>query len=191
MKKYILIILIPIIIILLNINILVSNQGFYTKYSSDVKDKEIYIQNILNYFDDKAELDYFTQKETAHLKDVKQLFKNLSAVLYIAITIFIFSLFKNKNIKKSFLYGGILSVIILAILTSLSFTTLFINFHEMFFQPGTWILPADSLLIKMFPEIFFKTAFKKILFNSFLLSIICIFVGLIKKQEYKIHLTPY
>ena len=106
MKKYLIIIVIPIVIILLNINILATNEGFYTKYSEDIKDKSIYIKNILNYFDDKEELDYFSEKEENHLKDVKQLIKDVSAIFFIILTIFAYLVLSSKNTRKAFFYGG-------------------------------------------------------------------------------------
>lgn len=38
------------------------------------------------------------------------------------------------------------------------FDAFFVAFHSLFFEAGTWVFPADSLLIRLFPEPFWATA---------------------------------
>ena len=49
--------------------------------------------------------------------------------------------------------------VVAAVLVGLtSFDWLFTQFHALFFDAGTWTFPADSLLIRLFPEPFWMTA---------------------------------
>jgi len=46
-------------------------------------------------------------------------------------------------------------VVVLAVIAAFSdFETLFASFHGLFFANGTWTFPADSMLIRLFPEPF-------------------------------------
>ena len=40
----------------------------------------------------------------------------------------------------------------------LDFDTFFSAFHGLFFEPGTWTFPSDSVLIRLFPEAFWIAA---------------------------------
>jgi integral membrane protein (TIGR01906 family) len=47
------------------------------------------------------------------------------------------------------------AAVALAVLAAvLDFETLFASFHSLFFASGTWTFPADSMLIRLFPEPF-------------------------------------
>lgn len=54
--------------------------------------------------------------------------------------------------------GSLAFVAIGALLGVLDFDTLFVWFHSIFFAEGTWVFPADSLLIGLFPESFWIVA---------------------------------
>jgi hypothetical protein len=56
----------------------------------------------------------------------------------------------------AYLSAGFMAVAALVGLTS--FDWLFTAFHDVFFAPGTWTFPSDSLLIRLFPEPFWTTA---------------------------------
>jgi hypothetical protein len=51
---------------------------------------------------------------------------------------------------------GVLGLSVAAAL--LDFSAFFAAFHSLFFQSGTWQFPADSLLIRIFPERFWVTS---------------------------------
>jgi len=56
------------------------------------------------------------------------------------------------------LFAGAIACVVLvgvaALFGVVSFDALFTWFHSLFFAPGTWQFPADSLLIVLFPEAF-------------------------------------
>ena len=201
-NKVILVILtitIPYLILIGNLYFYLYNETFYykefNKNNVNVKDKELILDNLLNFFKDKNELKYFNEKESSHLADVKNLIDKFISVFYFLIILdmllftILFIKYKKiliKNIKKTLLYSGILTiaVILVFILLSLNFDFLFDNFHILFFA-GNWLFPEDSLLIQLFPFNFFYDYFLKILINSFIISLILILISLLLKKKIK------
>ena len=78
--RYLLLFLIPIFIILLNLQLLIFNNNFY--------DDEV-SENLLSYFKG-GELKFnYTEREVIHLNDVKNLMSILKIVLYILFFLFV------------------------------------------------------------------------------------------------------
>jgi integral membrane protein (TIGR01906 family) len=50
------------------------------------------------------------------------------------------------------------SVLLVGTLAVVDFDAFFSAFHALFFEPGTWQFPSDSVLIRLFPEGFWVTA---------------------------------
>ena len=167
--------LIPFFILLLSINLLIFDQDFYKQ---EMPQYEIYKEqqeNLLNYFQG-AELEGpYSEKERLHMKDVR----NLIWSSWILILILIITIVYTKNPKKELYKGGIYTIIltILLSLTLLSFSTSFTIFHKLLFTNNLWLLPANSLLIQMFPERFFIQSTKQILLYTFILSLLAIILA--------------
>jgi len=143
-NKVILVILtitIPYLILIGNLYFYLYNETFYykefNKNNVNVKDKELILDNLLNFFKDKESLKYFNEKESSHLADVKNLIDKFISVFYFLIILdmllftILFIKYKKiliKNIKKTLLYSGILTiaVILVFILLSLNFDFLFL-----------------------------------------------------------------
>jgi len=51
-----------------------------------------------------------------------------------------------------------LVLVAVVIIGAISFETVFSAFHEMFFAPGTWMFPYDSMLIMVLPKPFWSMA---------------------------------
>lgn len=49
-------------------------------------------------------------------------------------------------------------VVLVALVAVVDFDTFFSAFHGLFFEPGTWVFPSDSVLIMLFPEPFWTSA---------------------------------
>ena len=147
MKK-ILIVLIPIILILANI------QFFFYK--------EVKAYPELNDFFTKGKsLTSYSEKEVTHLYEVKSLLKNSLDALIISIFFFIIAslALKKKALISNYLYGCIFTLILFISLFFFDFDFLFVKFHKILFTGTNWLLPADSLLIQQFSQkYFFKTA---------------------------------
>ena len=68
---------------------------------------------------------------------------------------------RYRRVGSALRWGGwaCLAVpVVLAIAGLADFDALFTAFHGVFFEAETWIFPADSLLIELFPERFWVTA---------------------------------
>jgi integral membrane protein (TIGR01906 family) len=58
--------------------------------------------------------------------------------------------------------GGWLTVVLVGVIVSavvIGFGVFFVFFHEVFFDPGTWIFRYSDTLIRLFPERFWRDAF--------------------------------
>jgi integral membrane protein (TIGR01906 family) len=51
-----------------------------------------------------------------------------------------------------------IGAVVLAAIFAVAFRPAFLAFHELFFEPGTYLFPADSQLIRLFPEPFWFDA---------------------------------
>lgn len=116
----------------------------------------------------------FTERETLHMVDVKNLYQNVLTARNVATIIGVLALiyliiFSRKeenglNMLKKQLAGSFIQISIclliavglLAGYALMDFTSFWIGFHELFFTNDLWQLnPANSIMINMFPEIFF------------------------------------
>jgi uncharacterized membrane protein len=50
------------------------------------------------------------------------------------------------------------AVVVAVIAATADFSSFFAAFHGLFFRAGTWTFPADSLLIRLFPERFWEAS---------------------------------
>ena len=116
--------------------------------------------------------EFFSQREIAHMEDVRGLFLNAitlrrGCLLIMAAALGVLVLLK-ADFKKAFpkavctgtglfFAAGLLAALII----STDFTRYFILFHHIFFSNDLWILdPATDMLINIVPEGFFRdTAF--------------------------------
>ena len=121
--------------------------------------------------------DEFSADEKSHLEDVKELISSSIRLFYaiIAILLCILVLLAesgsfSKNLKHSILFAAIfvISIAAASLFISQNFTFFFSQFHSLFFTEGSWLFPANSALITIFPESFFLNFFSKIIISSFL-----------------------
>ncbi len=137
--------------------------------------------NIRDYFfndDELLNVDIYSDKEIAHMKDVKNLISLvLSVGKYSAVSFLIFFFFLNNYfsvsiaslLKKSLLIFISFSII-LALAFGLFFNQVFLLFHELSFSNDLWILnPNTDYLLMMFPEVFFRDVAVMIILLSFVL----------------------
>lgn len=105
---------------------------------------------------------FFTTQEVSHLHDVYfwyhriQMFLNFGAIF--SWGVLVVAIYKRK-IQPSLLYSASLMlnvVILLCALGLLVFNSFFVTFHEVLFPQGNWQFPAESVLIQIFPESFWK-----------------------------------
>lgn len=111
----------------------------------------------------------FDERETAHMVDVKALYqgavlvRNVTAITGFVLLgmVLVFSGSERLSIMKTgFVYGvGLVITLIaaIAVYAVFDFTAFWTNFHQIFFDNDLWLLdPNTSIMINMFPEIFFS-----------------------------------
>ncbi len=174
--KYFLLFLIPVFLVFLNLKILAFNHGFYDYDNKDVN------ENLLNYLENKEELKFnYTDKESVHLEDVKNLFNMLDLIIYVlALLIIIVLIFNKDEISNILIISGFITIFVIIILTLLDFSFLFTKFHEISFRNNYWLLDENTLLIKTYPIEFFINFFKRLVLNIIISGLILIIIGAIK-----------
>ena len=131
-------------------------------------DKKESLSDITSTINGKQNINFFNEREIAHMEDVKELFLSglriifICIILNIILLIILFILSKKKiliYLANGMLLGSVVFLSILLILgfiISTDFTRYFILFHKIFFTNDLWILdPTTDRLINMVPEGFF------------------------------------
>lgn len=60
----------------------------------------------------------------------------------------------RRGVWLTFILMGLMALFVL-----LAFSVFFVAFHQVFFEPGTWIFNYNDTLIRLFPERFWQDAF--------------------------------
>lgn len=129
--------------------------------------------SIITYFnsdDELLDVDVFSERAIAHMKDVKGLIRlvytlQIATASYIgAYVVLSFALRKRafwRDLARRLTWGGAATIAILAVLgiwAALGFEELFLLFHLTSFSNDLWQLnPGDNMLL-MFPQAFFNDA---------------------------------
>jgi integral membrane protein (TIGR01906 family) len=111
---------------------------------------------------------FYNDRELEHMLDVKNVVGGAMNVLQVSYILLIFLAIWawlgkwNSEFLKGLERGGILvlvliGLIIIFVLTM--FNYLFVLFHEIFFQAGTWSFLYSDTLIRLFPERFWQDTF--------------------------------
>ena len=128
----------------------------------------------------------YNDRELEHMLDVKNVVKGAVRVLEISTLVLVLLVIWAwrgkwvKNYIKGLQRGGILTLILLGlvILTVLvAFNYIFILFHEIFFNAGTWTFLYSDTLIRLFPERFWEDTFLVVGGLSATLGVLCYFVS--------------
>ena len=171
-----------------------SNNSIQSITSLSISELTDINNNIRDYFFNEDELlnvDIYSDKEIAHMKDVKNLIRLvLTLGKYSAVIFLIFSFLLNNyfavsitSLLKNSLFIFISFSVILAIAFGLFFNQVFLLFHELSFSNDLWILnPNSDYLLMMFPEVFFRDVAVMIILLSFIIhSFLYVFVRLLNK----------
>lgn len=193
------------LIFLGNFVFLMNNSSFYSSEFSKLGVNATTAANVVSFVSGKSPLgSEFNNTESSHLKDVKRIltavkqFYYTSVILLAAAVIYLFKSGKFLQLMpKTFILSGSISLLLLLaiFLASLNFDSFFSLLHKPFFSSGTWLFPADSLLISLFPEQFFsdfaRTFFILVLVNSSAFLIIGLFVRkMLKKRILNVFAKP-
>lgn len=110
----------------------------------------------------------FNERELRHMVDAKDVVQKALIVWYIAL----FGLLGlglwawrgdwGDKFRRACALGGWLTIIlvgVIVVVVLIGFGVFFVFFHEVFFDPGTWIFRYSDTLIRLFPERFWRDAF--------------------------------
>jgi integral membrane protein (TIGR01906 family) len=109
----------------------------------------------------------FDSAAVSHLLDVRMVMS--AARLATGASALLLALFvaaslvphRFEPLWSSMRWGAVLVVVLVVLAVaaaSTNFDAFFAAFHGLFFKAGTWMFPADSLLIRLFPERFWEAA---------------------------------
>ncbi len=110
----------------------------------------------------------YTEGELTHLEDVKvvlqgvlRVFAGAAAVLSLGGAVAYTQNWKDDFLNAIFRGGKITTglLIIILLLTLVSFQSLFTNFHMMFFEGDSWLFYYSDTLIRLFPIRFWQDIF--------------------------------
>lgn len=149
----------------------------------------------------------FTERETLHMVDVKNLYQNVltarNVSTIIGIAAFAYLIYRSRKdengvvtlmcqLATSFIQISLCLLIAVGMLAGyalMDFTSFWIGFHELFFTNDLWQLnPATSIMINMFPETFFAGMVFRITL-TFIVVYVLLLVGFIflrKKAKIKV-----
>jgi integral membrane protein (TIGR01906 family) len=110
----------------------------------------------------------YNERELRHMVDVKIALQNTlkvwmaSLALLILMGVWAWRSNWSDEFRSGLRLGGWLSVFFVAgviLVVLLSFGVFFVGFHNIFFQPGTWMFYWSDTLIRLFPERFWRDIF--------------------------------
>ena len=198
MFKISLIVITVLLVILLDFEItfLTTKPSSSREYSS-VPNAYTYYKNVFDFLKNNQKLSSdFPIKQKEHFYDVRNLLCEVKWIILILLTLelvfLLVLLYKDKNnffndisfvLSKSF-FSAIL-VIVLFLIALVNFDRAFLLFHKLLFPQGNYFFDENSLIIRLFPEIFFVNFFERYLRNLFLFSSILFLIKFFccKKQK--------
>ena len=134
----------------------------------------------------------YNARELRHMLDVKNTVTGVLYVWYISFAALIlmgawaWHSSRWEGFKTGLARGGILTMIMIGTIlffVVLSFGVLFVAFHKVFFQPGTWTFHFSDTLIRLFPERFWRDVFLIVGGLSFFGGLLLAVVFRNKKRE--------
>jgi integral membrane protein (TIGR01906 family) len=117
-------------------------------------------------FEDGSPL--YNQRELRHMLDVKIVVKAAMGVLYASLALLVIAgIWASRTdwwgpYRLALSRGGWVTVgllVFLIVAIALSFNTVFVAFHQVFFEGDTWIFRYSDTLIRLFPVRFWRDAF--------------------------------
>ncbi len=155
--------------------------GFPEDRYGFTKQERLYWSNIaLDYLLNSADISFlgdlrfdngtavYNERELIHMVDVKIALRITLLVWYIALAgLFTMGLWAWRadwlhEYRRGIARGGWLTVLFVSaiiLLVLLSFSVFFVAFHNIFFEPGTWLFYYSDTLIRLFPERFWRDIF--------------------------------
>lgn len=110
----------------------------------------------------------YNERELRHMVDVKVTLRATMTVFYVSLGVLVlagaWAWFGGwwPAYRQGLSRGGLLTVILIATILAavfVAFGVFFTAFHNVFFQPGTWMFLFSDTLIRLFPERFWQDIF--------------------------------
>ncbi|MBM3136985.1 MAG: TIGR01906 family membrane protein [Chloroflexi bacterium] len=127
----------------------------------------------------------FNQRELDHMLDVRiltqqvlQIWQILLMILMVLIVL-AFTTNMGRTLMESIKRGAMLTILIIFavfLYLVINFNQLFTQFHQLFFEGGTWLFYLSDNLIRLFPLRFWRDIFLFIGGMSLLMSISLLFI---------------
>lgn len=144
------------------------------------------------------QVDFFNERERAHMVDVQNLFYLNDGILKGAVVLLVliylfgrFGLKKNKLLVDSLAISSVVMLVVmgfLGLLVSQDFNAVFIKFHELFFTNDLWLLdPTTDRMIVLLEEQFFNDIAIHIGTYTLLLALLGTAVGLVGQKNVKVN----
>ena len=117
----------------------------------------------------------YNQRELGHMVDVKMVVRGalriwrIGGLLAIGLGLLIWRVAGVPALGVALEGGGKLTLwLMLAIFLglALAFSVVFVGFHQVFFESGTWTFAFSDTLIRLFPERFWQVAFATVTLGS-------------------------
>lgn len=117
-------------------------------------------------FDDGSPV--YNERELQHMLDVKKVVTAAMSVWLISLGgLLLLTMWARHNqwseaYRTGLRRGGWLTVILVGVIiffVLISFGVFFVAFHNVFFEPGTWVFNYSDTLIRLFPERFWRDIF--------------------------------
>jgi integral membrane protein (TIGR01906 family) len=110
----------------------------------------------------------YNTRELGHMVDVKNAVQSALIVWYISLGgVFLLAIWAYfggwlTGYKQGLRRGGWITVALVAVTmvaVLIAFSVFFVFFHEVLFDPGTWVFRFSDTLIRLFPERFWRDTF--------------------------------
>lgn len=188
-----LVLIIPVIVYLLSFSSIIYNKQFIEKQMGEsgllFHAKKIN-SFVIDYLMEKDEtellqMEVFSDEEKQHLLDVKILIHRVFDFLFLMLVLFFILIYfnckinKNKNLYRILIYSGIITVAVPLIMYLVPFETFFTAFHQIFFAQGSWVFPAGSALVQLYPPDFWYRASFSLFLRGFVTGWLLILLGFI------------
>jgi integral membrane protein (TIGR01906 family) len=193
----------PILLISLNVLSVTYDLKLYDEQFEEhqiyqnVGDALVISESILQYFSGRDVLNetQFSERELTHLREVKALITFIKAISVMSLLLFMFIIFresrrrkKGKDMGLGLIIGGLITnlIVLVFLVMSAHFSSSFLAFHKAVFPTDTWLLPANSTLISLYPEGFFFSMFTQIILRLAIVANIIVLSGLFLLYKEKI-----
>lgn len=150
------------------------------RYGFTTEDRLYWSQFALDYLLNNEDISYlgdlrfengapvYNQRELSHMVDVKVVVQAALTVWYVSLGVLVLIglwAWRGRWLEEyrrglrlgGWVTAGLIGFIILFVL--ISFSVFFVAFHNVFFQPGTWMFQFSDTLIRLFPERFWQDVF--------------------------------